>query len=101
LNEVRTVAGPSITENLDAPGKTATYFELVNNGFDAVADSIVSDLGYECKISKKRDFKNGDTIAVMLSERGYYTLYCSDKQGNIYRYKLNNYGNLQIEQLFD
>ena len=101
LNSVRNMAGPLIKENMDAAGKTATYFELINNGFDAIADSIISEAGADCKISKNRQFKNGDTIAVMLSEQGNYILYCSDKQKRIYKYQLQNMGYLQIEQVFD
>jgi hypothetical protein len=94
LNNIQHLAGPVVHENYAAPGRSATYFELVNEGFDAHADSLVpmSD-SLSCKLSKERDFKTDSAIAVRLFGKGTYVLYFSDKAKRTYAYQLDNSDN--------
>jgi hypothetical protein len=93
LNNITHLAGPIVHENYSAPGRSDTYFELVNSGFDAHADSLVpmSD-SLSCKLSKERDFKTDSAIAVRLFGKGTYVLYFSDKAKHTYAYQLENIG---------
>lgn len=93
LNNIQHIAGPVVHENYAAPGRSDTYFELINEGFDAHADSLVpmSD-SVSCKLSKERDFKTDSTIAVRLFGEGTYVLYFSDKAKHTYAYQLENTG---------
>lgn len=93
LENIQHLAGPVVHENFAAPGRSDTYFELTNDGFDAHADSLVP-MGdsLSCKLSKQRDFKTDSAIAVRLFGRGTYVLYFSDKAKHQYAYQLDNSG---------
>jgi hypothetical protein len=83
--------GPLPVDDPAAPGRSESYYELVNHGEDVHADSLVAlNAGISCQLSKQRNFKNGDRIAVKLfGDNGVYFLYCSDKFNQVYRYKLS------------
>ena len=94
LEEIKHLEGPEPEEDYNAPGKSATYFELVNYGFNAHADSLVpAGAGLSCKLSKERDFSIDSTIAIQLFGTGKYTLYCSDKKKQQYAYEIDNSAN--------
>lgn len=92
LKEIWHIEGPLIKEaKMDAIERDGRYFELENKGFDAHADSIVSqEPGITWSISKKRDFNNGDVIAVKSNGKSKAILYCSDKKKNVFKYLVDN-----------
>ena len=92
VKEIWHVAGPLLKEvQLDNIKSDGRYFELKNRGFDAQADSIVSkDNAVEWQLSKKRSLKNGEVIAIKVNGKSEATLYCSDKNKNVFRYLIDN-----------
>lgn len=91
--DVRDLGGPMLEEKANAAGKSATYFEILNKGFDVIADSIVpKTAGTSWQLSKKHYLGNGEIVAVKCDGRGQAVLYCSDTLNNHYRYEIDNQG---------
>ncbi len=87
IEEVKSIYGPLPMRVANAEGEDGKYFEIMNKGMDAHADSIVSlTKGATWKLSEKRAFKNGNIIAVKADAEGQAYLYCSDKDKKSYRF---------------
>jgi hypothetical protein len=92
LYRILHIEGPILTANYTHnTNQDGYYYEIENKGFDAHADSIIS-LKDDAKwqLSKEGNLKNGEKIALKTNNEGSAMLYCSDKEKNIYTFKLSN-----------
>jgi hypothetical protein len=91
LKNIVHAEGPILKLNKLEHSKDYTYLEFENIGFDAVADSIISDDDkLDWKLSANHDFKNKKLIALKTIKGNNAKLYCSDANKNKYIFELVN-----------
>jgi hypothetical protein len=91
IEDVKSIYGPYPDRMPNVDAEDGKYFEIINKGMDAHADSIVSETeGVKWKLSEKKAFKNGDIVAVKADGKGEAYLYLSDKAKHVYRFLVSN-----------